>query len=252
VRVDPQTVIENSPIKSKSEGILTIVPIDTSGQVFGPGYSDRIDILPEVGVRNGPIYDNGDGFYFQIIKSRGGEEEGVITVKVDGVEMKAKPYIRFERDIWCKCVDVGPGIAIPVGGLADNYEVGRNIMISSGHYFTPQFSLIGSLGLSVFNPRSVEPGVDELRCGNISLNLKYRNHIKDIIYGHVRGGIGYYVTSDLNVTGKSENGLGGNVGLGLDAQLCERYSISGGIGYHTMFDHDIDFFLLYIGNVFQF
>ncbi len=79
--------------KENNRALVTIVPKDRYGNVWGPGQASRIAMSTTHGTLLGDLHDNGDGFYFQAVASTGTEGAGRVTVMVDDLPMATRPEI---------------------------------------------------------------------------------------------------------------------------------------------------------------
>lgn len=240
VRVDPAVI----DVTEGSEGIITIVSMDRFGNVWGPGFASKISISTTEGVLFGDVKDNGDGFYFQTIRSTGVEGTGRVTVTIDGVEMETKPVVKF-TELSYRSVSILAGMTIPTGTFNNKYDSGYSIGLDVDYHFTPLFSAVGILGHNYFDSGS--PAVSETYWWNISANLK-REFTTSPLRPYVNGGPGIYIPKSGSTR------LGFNVGLGLDYALTSDWTVELGGDYHYIFTSgsDTKFFVTHIGLIYRF
>jgi opacity protein-like surface antigen len=240
VRVDPSVI----DVKEGSEGIITIVPMDRFGNVWGPGFASKMSVSTTAGVLSGGIIDNGDGFYFQKIRSTGAEETGRMTVTIDDIEMKTKPVLKFQKLAY-RSISMHAGVAIPTGSFNNNYDPDYSFGLNFDYHFTPQFSVLGLLGYNHFDSGS--PSISDTYCWNISANLKYE-FTTNLLTPYVNGGLGMYIPE----SGSTKPGF--NVGLGLDYSLSSDWIMELGADYHHVFTSgsDTQFFVPHVGLIYRF
>jgi hypothetical protein len=243
-RIDPQQI----PLKEGSEGMITVVPMDRYGNLLGPGYSSRITISPSAGQLKGTITDNGDGFYYQKLSSTGLEKEGKLIVSVDGIKAINQPVFYFGMPFKKYSVSFHGGTSIPLGNLADTFNVGISTLIDLGYNLTSRLALVGYFGYNRF--KSKLTGTSDSYCFNISLNIKYRTLIprmpKNNLFYYVETGPGYYIPK----TGKK--GYGMNVGAGLNYDYQNWLTFELGSDLHTMLNRDYKFIQTHLGLIFRF
>lgn len=241
VRVDPRKI----DLSQDSKATITIVPEDSYGNVWGPGYASRISVSVAAGRLSGDVLDNGDGFYFQEITSKGIDDEGPIVVKIDGVEMVHKPKIILGAGKPHKfSASLHTGVAAPTGSYANLFDPGLNVLLDLDYHFSPNLSLVGLFGYNDF--KSKIAGVDDNYWLNLSLNARYTRPLSGPWSLYVGAGPGLYIPE----TGDNEPGA--NVGFGLDYNYSPRVQFELGVDYHTIFDPDIQFVHSHAGVIFKF
>jgi broad specificity phosphatase PhoE len=239
VRIDP-TVID---IDEGSEGIITIIPMDRFGNVWGPGFKSNISVSTTAGILSGDIIDNGDGFYFQKIKSTGVEKTGRVIVTIDDIEMKTKPVVLIKKIQYPFSFSIHSGAAIPTGTFANDFDPGLNILLDINYHFSPQLSVVGLFGYNAF--KSKITSVDDTYWINLSVNLKYRV-LTGALSSYFSGGPEYCIPK----TGNS--GFGVNLGVGLDYEFNNLLTLELGADYHTVFGKDVQFMHSHAGVIFRF
>ena len=70
---------------------ITVTPKDKSGQNLGPGHADQIDVRVRAGQSVGPLVDELNGAYNQIIEYSSGGEKPVVSVSVGDVSSEPVP-----------------------------------------------------------------------------------------------------------------------------------------------------------------
>lgn len=240
VRVDPYVI----DVKKGSEGIITIVPLDPFGNVWGPHFASRIFVSATAGVLSGELRDNGDGFYFQTIKSTGVEGKGEVIVTIDGVEIETRPVVWFKEVIkYPFSFSIHSGLATPTGSLANDFDPGINVLLNLDYHFSPQLSLVALLGYNAFKSKTA--GVEDTYWINLSANMKYRSHTR-ALSPYFNGGLGYYIPK----TGSS--GFGINLGVGYNYNYNNFLTFEVGADYHKIFDKDVQFLHGHAGVIFRF
>lgn len=246
-KVEPaKTLVKINPVvmgaRKGSEGIITIVPVDRFGNIWGPGFASKISVSTTAGELSGKIIDNGDGFYFQKIRSTSVEKTGRVTVTIDGVEMETKPTVIFKK---LRSLGIHAGLTIPKGNYNNYYDPNCFFGMSMGYHFTPKFSMVGLLGYNCF--ASGLASMDDTYWVNISANLRYES-ITGPLRPFINFGPGIYIPK----RGSKKPGL--NFGLGLDYLLSPSWAIELGGDYHHVFTsgNDTAFFVIHAGLVYRF
>jgi phosphohistidine phosphatase SixA len=241
-----KTLVKINPMvmgaRKGSEGIITIVPVDRFGNIWGPGLASKISISTTAGELSGEIIDNGDGFYFQKIRSTSVEKTGRVTVTIDGVVMETKPMVIFKK---LRSVGIHAGLTVPVGNTNNQYDPNCFFGLGVGYHFTSKFSLVGLLGYNCF--ASGFSAVGDTYWVNISANLRYES-LTSPFRPYINFGPGIYIPK----RGSKEPGL--NFGLGLDYLLSSGWAIELGGDYYHVFTSGNDrvFLVIHAGLVYRF
>ncbi len=238
VRVDPSVI----DIDEGSEGVVTIVPMDRCGNVWGPGFASKIFVSTPVGILHGNVIDNGDGFYFQKLKSMGEEQTGRITVTIDGIEMKSKPLVAFKKP---GSASIHAGITIPTGTFRSRCDSGYHLGFDVDYHVAPRLSLIGLVGYNHFDSGPFSKS--DTHWWNISANLKYE-FTPPPLKLYINGGPGFYFPRSGTIR------LGFNVGLGLGYAFSPGWTLELGGDYHHIFGsgREPEFFVPHIALVYRF
>lgn len=239
VRVDPYVI----DVKKGSGGIITIVPLDCFGNVWGSHFAPRISVSATAGALSGELRDNGDGFYFQILKSTGVEGTGEVIVTIDGVEIETRPVVWFKEVKYPFSFSIHSGLATPIGSFANDFDPGINALLNLDYHFSPQLSLVALLGYNAFKSKTA--GVEDTYWINVSANMKYRSHT-GALSPYFNGGLGYYIPK----TGSS--GFGINLGVGYNYNYNNFLTFEVGADYHKIFDKDVQFLHGHAGVIFRF
>jgi hypothetical protein len=243
VRVDPQII----DVKEGSEGVITIVPIDRFGNVFGPGHFSKISLSTTAGILQGDVIDNGDGFYFQKIVSNGTQESGKIDVKIDGTEVSTHPLVTFGIPFNHFGLSIHSGVAIPTGEFADNFDPGVNFLLDAGYYFYKNWALIGFFGYNKFTAKN--SGTDDSEIWNVSLNLRYYKSFSTMpgtnwSY-YIGAGPGIYIQK------AGDTKFGYNFGAGINYVISPTITGEFGVDYHKTFN-EIQFIHNHVGVIYRF
>ncbi len=240
VRVDPKIIAA----KEGSEGIITVIPMDQYGNVWGPRFKSRISVSTTAGVLTGELIDNSDGFYFYKIKSSGVEGVGQIKVMIDGVEIEAQPKVEFQEVPYPFSLSLHVGSAIPVRDFSKDYKTGLNLLVDFDYHFSPKMSFVGFLGYNEFKSKTT--GIDDNYWINLSANVRYEiQHPSNFII-YLGGGLGYYIPK----TGNS--GLGFNLGFAINYDINRHLFVEFGADYHRVFGKDVEFLHSHVGLVYRF
>ncbi len=241
VRVDPATIdlVEGTP------ATITVVPMDRFGNLWGPGQASRIDVATTLGRLEGPVVDNGDGFYFQKIVSTGAGGTGQVTAVVDGVTLGSKPEVTFGRPVRGKwSFSLHLGLAVPIGTFGDFFNPGFNVLADLEYEMRPFVSAVFYAGYNRFTAKFAV--MDDTYWYNFSLNAKYKRPIGPSLYGYVVAGPGVYKPE----IGDTE--IGGNIGAGLDYAYSSHITFELGGDLHRIFDPAINFLHVHAGVVYGF
>ncbi|MFX0196680.1 MAG: S8 family serine peptidase [Candidatus Hodarchaeota archaeon] len=219
--------------------VLSIRPKDRFGNYLGPDYGDRIKVELSAGSVGVEKQDLADGSY-TIPLFVPPSTNPVLTVSVMDQPVYEGPLSKIEDHF---SISIHSGIAIPTGVFANDFNPGFNVLLNLDYHFTPQLSLVGLFGYNNF--RSKTSGVDNTHWINLSANLKYRL-LDNMVSPYINGGLGYYIPK------AGDNGLGANLGFGLNYDFSSSITFEIGADYHAIFGEDVQFLHSHAGIILRF
>ena len=236
-KTDPiKSMVQVYPSKVQSNGkgnlsLITIIPMDPFGNLLGPGLSSDITINSSAGTLEDDLIDNGDGYYFQKIRSNNRNESGSVKVEVEGVQLQNSPELQFRNLLAGPQISIHGGYTNPLDSFSMSYDRGLYLGFDLGYNFSPDFAIVGYFGYNKFGLKN-EVGTDDLSLINLSLNGKFRKNIAGPIGISVQAGGGVYIPNE----GDSQFGI--NAGINIDFSITPSILFEIGSDFHRMENGD--------------
>ena len=213
-------------ITSVEPGVVdvSITPMDSFGNILGPGYGDQITIQYGGSQPVGNVTDGLDGSYTQRFSGVSGRP--TVTAEVRGETVSFPPQVTAQPPRFA--LSLHAGVTQPLGDFNTVFDHGLLVEIDFEYRIRSRFSLTGVFGRYDFDPDyEIYGGTFYFRAYSSADGPRF----------YAEGGPGVYKPDFLDAA------LGLSLGAGVNFPLTPRLEGEVGVNYFHLFSQgqDIDF-----------